>query len=167
LPYSGDRWVNSEGEDKFRRGVYTFWRRSAPYPAFVNFDAVSREFCTVSREPTNSPLQALTAMNDESFMLAARGLAARMMEHKADSVGERVEYGFRRCVVRRPNAEELILLTSYFEKALAQFVDDPGAAKALIKQEQPFVATGTVAESAAWTMVANVMINLDEMITKE
>lgn len=167
LPYSNDVWVLSEGEDKFRRGVYTFWRRSSPYPSFVNFDAMPRENCIVRREPTNTPLQALTLMNDEAYMRAARGLARRMMESDGRNVEARVVHGFRRCVVRRPDKDERALLVAYYQKSLQGFIDEPTTAKALIKQDQPFAAGFTVEESAAWTMVANVMLNLDEMITKE
>ncbi|HXH59803.1 MAG TPA: PSD1 and planctomycete cytochrome C domain-containing protein, partial [Fimbriimonadaceae bacterium] len=95
LPYNDDHWVDSTGDDLYRRGIYTFWRRSAPYPSFINFDAISREGCTVKREETDTPLQALTLMNDEAFQRAARGLAQRMMEASGE-IGQRIENGFRR-----------------------------------------------------------------------
>ena len=166
LPYNGDTWVISDGDDKFRRGVYTFWRRSAPYPAFVNFDAVSREGCTVRRIVTDTPLQALTTMNDAAFMRAARGLAQRMMEASAD-VGQRIENGYRRCVVRRPTDVEAKLVRTFYEKELAHYASDEAAAKKLIESDAPYVKGASLADCAAMTMLANVLLNLDETITKE
>ena len=78
-PYSSDKWTTSEGEDRYRRSLYTFWRRTSPYPSFMTFDATSREFCTVRRVRTNTPLQALTLLNDPASFEAARALAARMI----------------------------------------------------------------------------------------
>jgi hypothetical protein len=166
LPYNGDRWTLSEGEDVFRRGVYTFWRRSAPYPAFVNFDAMSREGCTVEREQTNTPLQALTTMNDAAFMRAARGLAQRMLEASDDNA-KRLENGFRRCLVRRPSAEERAVLGAYLEKQLAHYTAHAEDAQKLVARPEPYTKTATMAECAAMTMLANVLLNLDETITRE
>ncbi|MCH7945971.1 MAG: DUF1553 domain-containing protein [Armatimonadetes bacterium] len=121
----------------------------------------------MSREPTNTPLQALTTLNDEAFMRAARGLARRMLECGAKTAAGRIEHGFRRCVVRRPDAEESSRLVSLYREELERYEADGEAAKALIKQDEGYVDGATVAESAAWTMVANVLLNLDETITKE
>jgi hypothetical protein len=165
LPYNGDRWVASQGSDLFRRGVYTFWRRSAPYPAFVNFDAMSREGCTVERETTNTPLQALTLMNDEAFMRAARGLAMRAIE-SAPGFRKQLEQMFRRCLVRRPTEDEYRLLEAYCTRQYERFVSDDDAAKKLIGQEVPFEG-GSLAQSAMLTMLANVILNTDEAITRE
>jgi mono/diheme cytochrome c family protein len=165
LPYNGDRWVASQGTDLFRRGVYTFWRRSAPYPAFVNFDAMSREGCTVERETTNTPLQALTLMNDEAFMRAARGLASVSIATSKD-LGPRIEHAFRRVLVRRPNADERATLMPFYQKQLGHFAANEAEAKKLIASETPF-AGATLAESAAMTMLANVVLNTDEAITRE
>lgn len=166
LPYNGDNWVMSEGEDVFRRGVYTFWRRSAAYPSFLNFDAMSREGCIVKRETTNTPLQALTTLNDEAFFRAARSLAARMMsEGKTEQ--ERIEIGFRRCLVRRPSANESARLLDYYHREEARFEANEEAAKKVVKTSEPFTKESTWAECAAMTMVANVLLNLDETITKE
>ncbi len=164
LPYNGDRWVLSEGEDVYRRGVYTFWRRSAPYPAFLNFDAMSREGCTVERVKTNTPLQALTTMNDAAFMRAARGLAEQAM--KAPEA-LRIETAFRRCVVRRPSAEERTVLSEYYDKQVARFKSDEESARKLIARDKPFGDGTSLAECAAAVMLANVLLNLDETITRE
>ena len=78
MPYNSDKWTTSEGEDRHRRSLYTFWRRTSPYPSFMTFDATSRELCTVRRVRTNTPLQALTGLNDEAFFEASRALALRV-----------------------------------------------------------------------------------------
>ena len=165
LPYNGDTWVRSDGGDLFRRGLYTFWRRSAPYPAFVNFDALSREGCTVERVNTNTPLQALTTMNDEAFFRCARALAQKTLATNKET-GPRIVHAFRRCLVRRPNADEWTELNVYYQKQLDRFASDEDGAKKLIAQETPF-ENATLAESAAMTMLANVLLNLDETITRE
>jgi mono/diheme cytochrome c family protein len=165
LPYNGDRWVRSEGTDLFRRGLYTFWRRSAPYPAFVNFDATSREGCTVEREQTVTPLQALTTMNDEAFMRCARALAQRAIASSPD-LGLQIEHVFRSCLVRRPNADERGVLLGHHGFQLEHFSTRPEAVGRLLAPHGPFKGA-TPAESAAMTMLASVVLNLDEAITRE
>ncbi len=162
VPYSGERWTLSKGEDRWRRGLYTFWRRTAPYPAFLNFDATSREFCTARRVRTNTPLQALTTLNDEGFLEAARALAKRMMAEAGPDARARVVRGFRLCLARRPKDAEAARLVTFYETMRAKYAADPAAAKALC-------GGGEVAdaERAAWTMVANVLLNLDETLTRE
>jgi hypothetical protein len=164
IPYNGDTWNVSPGEDKYRRGVYTFWRRTAPYPAFATFDATSREFCTVRRIRTNTPLQALNALNDPAYLEAARGLAARMMKQPAADAASRVTYGFRLCVARRPKPLELNRLTRLYGQQLKRYMADEKAALALTgdKSAQPDTAV-----KAAWTVVGNVLLNMDETLTKE
>jgi hypothetical protein len=165
LPYNGDRWTRSEGADLFRRGLYTFWRRSAPYPAFLNFDAMSREGCTVEREQTNTPLQALTTMNDEAFLRCARALAKRASESSPD-LDKQIEFAFRSCLVRRPSAEERKLLREHHGFQLAHFSARKEDAEKLVAPLGPFEGA-SAAESAAMTMLANVLLNLDETITRE
>src|SRR4029077_20299083 len=99
--YSEEKWLTNVDDDRYRRGLYTFWRRTAPYPSFLAFDAPSREFCTVRRPRTNTPLQALTTMNDPAFVEAAQALARRMISQTADNK-DRTIYGFRLCVSRPP-----------------------------------------------------------------
>jgi hypothetical protein len=98
VPYSREQWVLSDGPDRYRRGLYTFWRRSAPYPSFMTFDATSREFCTMKRIRTNTPLQALTTLNDPAFFDAAKGLASRILVEAPSEDQSRLIYGFRLCV---------------------------------------------------------------------
>jgi hypothetical protein len=94
-PYSGEKWSLSNGDDRYRRGVYTFWRRTAPYPSFMSFDAPSREFCVVRRPRTNTPLQALTVLNDPVYVEAAQSLARKIASAPEKDIEEQVEYGFR------------------------------------------------------------------------
>jgi hypothetical protein len=163
-PYSDDRWETSEGEDRYRRALYTFTRRTAPYPGLTVFDAPSREFCTARRVRTNTPLQALTTLNDPVFFEAARALAARTLKEASASVpAERATLAFRLCTARRPQPAELLPLLSFEEAQLERFKADPVAARAVAGTAPPAEA----AELAAWTMVANVLLNLDETLTKE
>jgi len=162
-PYSDDRWQLSDGEDRYRRAVYTFARRTAPYPGLTVFDAPSREFCTARRVRTNTPLQALTTLNDPVFFEAARALAARTLKEAAAAPEERAALAFRLCTARRPKPPELAPLLSFEERQLARFRADPEAARAVAGAAAP----GEAAELAAWTMVANVLLNLDETLTKE
>ncbi len=107
IPYSDEKWIQSTGNDRYRRAIYTFLRRSAPYPSLVTYDAPSREFCTIRRVRTNTPLQALTSLNDPYFFEAARTMAKRIIDEGGNSVADRVTYGFRLTVSRRPSRRNL------------------------------------------------------------
>ena len=197
IPYSNDKWVTSEGEDRYRRGLYTFIRRSAAYPSFMTFDATSRESCTVRRVRTNTPLQALVTLNDEAFFEAAQALAARVLRDgvasptlvaRATNVGvsppafgggtpatvaaqafrpadARATYAFRLVLSRTPTDDELARTVASYERQLERFRKDPAAAARVIKGHA--VEGGDPAEQAAWTLVANALLNLDEALTKE
>jgi hypothetical protein len=159
-PYSDDRWRISEGEDRYRRSLYTFVRRTAPYPSLTVFDAPSREFCTARRVLTNTPLQALTTLNDPFFFEAARALAARTLKGAAAAAEQRAAYAFRLCTARRPLPAELRPILAFHEQQLARFRSDAKAAAAV-------AGSSGDAELAAWTAVANVLLNLDETLTKQ
>ena len=164
-PYSNDKWVMSDGEDRNRRGIYTFIRRTAPYPTLTVLDTPSREFCTIRRVRTNTPLQALTTLNDPAFFEAARALAKKIMLEGGADPSARATYGFRRCVSRRPSASELNRLLAFYQQQEAHFASDPKAAVEVLKDYAN--PSFNVAEQAAWTLVANVLLNMDETITKE
>ncbi len=168
IPYSSERWVTSQGKDRYRRGLYTFIRRSATYPMLMTFDASSREFCTVRRVRTNTPLQALTTLNDEAFFEAAKALAARALrETHADAAtpADHATYAFRLVVSRKPAAAELERIVASYSELLEGFRKDPAAAARAIKG---YAVDGVdTAEQAAWTVVANALLNLDEALTKE
>ena len=166
IPYSSEKWKPSEGEDRYRRGLYVFIRRSAAYPSFMTFDATSREHTTVRRVRTNTPLQALTALNDEAYFEAAQALAARVLRDRANaSPSDRATYAFRLVATRTPKPEELARIAASYGRQLERFRKDPDAAARTING---YAIEGVdAAEQAAWTLVANALLNLDEAVTKE
>jgi uncharacterized protein DUF1549/uncharacterized protein DUF1553/cytochrome c len=163
-PYSSEKWTVSNGEDRFRRSLYTFVRRSSPHPAMMTFDATSREYCAVRRVRTNTPLQALTTLNDEAAMEAARALAKRMIEEGGGDPRTRIVYGFRVCLTRTPNEKEVERLTALYQQQLSNFAANVAEAGKIASNHS---TPATAAEFAAWTMVSNVLLNLDETLTKE
>ncbi len=166
-PYSGDRWATSTNGEQYRRGLYTFWRRTAPYAAFMAFDAPSREVACERRPRTNTPLQALATLNDKAFVEPAQALARRMMSEVKASEKERAIHGFRLCVARGPNDVELAALIKLYNVSLEKYKKDAASAKALAVGTLPEPPKDMdLAELAAWTVVANVLLNLDETITK-
>ena len=166
--YSEERWATSKGEDRYRRGLYTFWRRTSPYPTFVTFDAPSREYCTVRRPRTNTPLQALTTLNDPGFFDAAQHLALRMVKEPGLAPEERVVRGFRLCLSRQPQPAELQQLVSFWKQQVVRFGQGRNSKEALgLVGELPWPENVPVWEAAAWALVANVLLNLDQTITKE
>ncbi|MDQ3685083.1 MAG: PSD1 and planctomycete cytochrome C domain-containing protein [Acidobacteriota bacterium] len=167
IPYNDDKWQMSKGDDRFRRGLYTFWRRTSPYPTLMNFDATSREFCTVRRVRTNTPLQALSTLNDPAFFEMARALAGRVIREAAPDLRERIIYGFRLCVSRRPKEAEVEQLIALYNEQLQHFTKEASAAEKVVKMSDAVSGTASAPEMAAWTMVANVLLNLDETVTKE
>jgi mono/diheme cytochrome c family protein len=164
-PYSSEKWILSKGADRYRRGLYTFVRRSSPYPAMMTFDATSREYCTVRRVRTNTPLQALTMLNDEAAMEAARALARRMLAEGGIRVEARIRYGLRSCITRIPDEQEIGRLVDLYKQQLSYFRSHKAEA-AKVKGDLKASAKNSNAELAAWTMVANVLLNLDETLTK-
>jgi len=176
MPYQPDGyWENlnfpvrsydaSSGPDQYRRGLYVWWQRSYLHPSLLAFDAPTREFCTVRRVRTNTPLQALTTLNDPAFFVAAQSLGRKILQEGGQDATARVTYGFRRCLTRRPTAPELNRIVTYYRSEVAYFQKDPKAAGLVAKG-----FTGPpekVPEAAAWTMVSNVLLNLDEALTEE
>jgi mono/diheme cytochrome c family protein len=157
---SSTDWEASKGEDRYRRGLYTFWRRSVTYPSMATFDAPDRNVCTVKRTPTNTPLQALVTLNDPVYVEAAQALARGMAKHGA-------AWGFRRCVTRPPGAEELARLERLHAEMKARYGREPAlAAKMATDPLGPLPAGADAADLAAWTVVGNVLLNLDEMFMK-
>jgi hypothetical protein len=165
--FSSQSYVQSKGDDLYRRGIYTYWKRAMPYPAFVTFDAPSREVCTVQRPRTSTPLQSLVLMNDPVYVEAARGLAARVMKNGGDDVDKRLTYAFRLTLTRPPKKKELETLERIYHQQLQNFRQDKEAAEALISVgESPRPTDLDVSELAAWTAIGNILLNLDETITK-
>jgi hypothetical protein len=165
IVYSGDQWATSPGPDRYRRGIYTFWRRTSPYPSMVAFDAPSREFCVLRRVRTNTPLQSFVTLNDPVFVEAAQMLARRIVTESSGGIKERAAYGFRVCLGRTPTIAEQNQLVALYRTEHDHFLKDAAAAGAMVQGVAP-AAGITPAELAAWTVVANVLLNLDELLTK-
>ncbi|WP_417376327.1 DUF1553 domain-containing protein [Gimesia maris] len=162
------KYLTSTSEDRYRRGVYVIWRRSAPYPSFTNFDAPDRGACVINRSRTNTPLQALTLLNDPAYVEIGIGLAKRLATKGLNSDmtdRERIAYAFRLCVAREAKPVEIDHLTRVFAQELKYFQDHPQAAQKLIAADDRPEGVGA-SRMAAWLYVANILLNLDETITK-
>jgi hypothetical protein len=154
-------WKVSEGPDRYRRGLYTYSKRTAPYAAFATFDAPSGEVCVARREVSNTPLQALTLLNDPVFVEAAQALG-RMMVSRPGPVAGRVDYLFRRCLTRSPAPAEAEALVRFFEAQRRRFVN-----RELDAGPVAGPGPGDASERAAWVALARALFNLDEAVTKE
>ena len=160
-------YPTSKGEDRWRRSIYTIWRRIAPNPAMVAFDAPSREVCTLRRLPTNTPLQAFVTLNDPVFVEAAQGLARRIVREAKGSARAKVKWAIETTLAREATRTEITALTALQEKMLAHLRADPDEAKRLAtSSELPLPPGADAVELAAWTAVANVLLNLDAVLTK-
>ena len=159
-------WTTSEGKDKHRRGIYTTWRRSNPYPSMLAFDAPNREFCTLRRDRTNTPLQALVTLNDPVYIEASQALGRRMAATDGD-IGEKAAQGFRLCLIRNPSAKEVAALIELYHISKKRYVHDQDSAHTMATDPIGPLPEGTdAAEYAAWTVVGNALLNLDEMFLK-
>ncbi len=178
LAYGQSRWPTSRGADRYRRGLYTFLKRTAPYAASIAMDAPTSETTCVRRERSNTPLQALTLLNDTVFVEAARAMARRSIVESPDrSIESRARRIFRLALSRPPTDEELSRLAAFYRKQLERFrsgkldaskvagLDVKDAPTPLLAPTPP--AGSDAAELAAWTTVARVLLNLDETVTKE
>jgi hypothetical protein len=156
----------SPGEDRYRRGLYVVWKRGAPYPSFVNFDANSRLACRVQRPRSNTPLQALTLINDPVYVEAALAYARRVVtESPRSDIDSRLTHAFRLALAREPNADELTTLRTLYESQLEDAAADLDGAQKLIGSLDIPEDT-TAAELAAWYSVCTALLNLDETITR-
>ncbi|MBL7698508.1 MAG: DUF1553 domain-containing protein [Chitinophagaceae bacterium] len=161
-PYNGTDWVQSRGEDQYRRAVYTFWKRSAPYPSMLTFDGVARNVCTSRRIRTNTPLQALTTLNDSAYIDMARHFALRMQESDGSDIRQQIAGGYKRCTYREIDEKSLNAFQQLYNVALEKFKKDP---------EKAHLMNGgsdkkSTAEFAAVVVVANAILNLDEVVTR-
>ena len=160
-------YPTSQGEDKYRRGLYTFWRRTMPYPSMTTFDAPSREACTVRRLPTNTPLQAFVTMNDPVFVECAQSLARRIVREGGADTASRLRFALQLCTARPPADAQVNALAALYANELATYrADAAAAAKLATEPLGPLPANTDAAELAAWTVVANVLLNLDAVLTK-
>lgn len=168
VSYNGEQtYVPDPGEGLWRRSVYTFWKRQAPSPALATFDAPTREKCTVRRARTNTPLQALVMLNDETHVHAARSLAWSILgsrETRDDDL--RLRRMFRTVTSRVPEAAETAAISGLLQRQRARFSQDESAARALCSTQTPSSRVADHRELAAWTLVAQTLLNLDEIITR-
>jgi mono/diheme cytochrome c family protein len=171
LTYAGSaKWVESTGPDRYRRGLYTWFQRTSPYPMLMTFDAPDSNVCVVRREKSNTPLQALTLMNDAVFVECAQALGRRIVaEVPARSTGEgltqeRIRLGFRLCLGREPSTAERGRLGRLYDDLLRTCRAKPDAAAKLVGPRPSGVDTP---EAAAWVALARALLNLDEFVTRE
>jgi Protein of unknown function (DUF1553)/Protein of unknown function (DUF1549)/Concanavalin A-like lectin/glucanases superfamily/Planctomycete cytochrome C len=161
------KFEQDHGDLLYRRGMYVFWRRSAHYPSMATFDAPNREVCTFLRQRTQTPLQSLVLMNDPAFVEAARGLAQRVLKEEPSDVDRRLVKAFRHTLGRKPQSDEVVVLQQAYRTQLSTYRADPTAAGELLKVgESKLPENADPAELAALTAVANVLLNLNETITR-
>ena len=163
-PWSGQSWKLSEGDDLYRRAVYTYWKRTAPYPSMISFDGVGREVCTSRRIRTNTPLQALVTLNDSVFVEASRSFAFRMEREASNKkdVRSKISKGYEIMMLKPIPPKKLSILEKLYQNAYLKFNKDKAKAAQMMGKKE-----GTAPpEQAALTVVANAMLNLDELITK-
>jgi hypothetical protein len=161
-------WPDAQASIIYRRGLYTFWRRTTLYPSLQTFDAPARGECTVSRPRTNTPLQALVTMNDPVFVEAARVFGERILTEGGDSNESRITFAMRTAMARKPTTDEMRTLVELIDKRRARYRSDPAAAKGLVSHgKSPRKVGIDDIELAAWTSLASVLLNLDETITRE
>ncbi len=166
--FNGQRtWATSAGADRYRRGLYTYWRRTVPYPSMAAFDAPSREICTLRRISTNTPLQAFVTLNDPAYVEAAQGLARRIVAQGGDSIEDRSAFALRLALARPPQAAQIDQLVALYRSELDHYRRDPTAAAEMATEPLGPLPSGyDVSELAAWTVVSNVVLNLDGLLTK-
>lgn len=160
-PYNGAKWEKSKGEDQNRRALYTYWKRTAPYPTMITYDGGAREVCVTRRIRTNTPLQALTTLNDSAYFVMARNFAFKMQTLDKD-VNKQISKGYESMFFKPISDNRLSALTELYSVSRSKFAKDEKAALEIIgtKDTQP------KPETAALVMVANAMLNLDEWVNK-
>lgn len=162
-----DEWPVSEGPDLYRRAIYTFWRRVCTYPTFATFDAPSRDVCVSRRPRTNTPLQALAGLNEPTLLEAARVFAQRILRDGGKDDSARLNYAFRICAGREPTVQETLRLRRFLDQQLKSFRRDRTSAETLLSVgAAPLPQDTDARQLAAWMMLANVLFNLDETLTK-
>jgi hypothetical protein len=161
-----NRYQRDRGENLYRRSMYWFWKRSAPPASMDIFNAPSRESCTIKRERTNTPLQALVTLNDPQFVEAARVLADRALEMGGESDEARIDFVARRLLARPLAAEEMAIVKASLGDLVESYRAQPDAAKQLIAVGDSKPRASDPAQLAGWTMLVNELMNLDEVLCK-
>ena len=162
-PYDGRSWVKSEGEDQYRRAIYTYWKRTGPYPSFINFDGTAREVCTSRRIKTNTPLQALTLLNDSTYWDISVQFAKQLMKDKPSTIKDKISKGYKIATGVQINEFKNKILENLYLNTLRELSNDQTRVATML-------ADSTIekrnAELAALAVVTNAILNLDEVITK-
>ena len=167
LNFPARTYDNSDGQDQYRRGLYTWWQRSYLHPSLVAFDAPTREECAAERNRSNIPQQALVLLNDPTYVEASRALAVRMLKEGGTDATSRLAWAWRQVLSRAPRAEELKTIQPLLEKQLDEYRSDSKSAESLLKIGQtPLPKDLDPSELAAWTNIARVILNLHETITR-
>ena len=161
-PWNGGEWKMSNRGQQYRRALYTYWKRTAPYPSMISFDGASREVCTARRVRTNTPLQALVTLNDSSYIDMSRCLALRMRKEAGNDPRKEIARGFELILYQHVGENKIRILLDLYQEALTRFRKDAGA----IKEIDGGSGSAGTPETAAMIVVANAMLNLDEVITK-
>ena len=162
------KWETSKGEDRYRRAMYTFWKRSVPYPSLSTFDAPNADLSCPRRIRSNTPLQALTTLNDKLFMEAAQGLALRVWKEGGSDDRSKLRFAFQLCTARQPDALEEQELLAMLQKEYENFQGKTAMAVYVSAADLDNIPPDIdLHKVAAWTMVARVLLNLDETITRK
>lgn len=166
--FSNNKYVQDKGDNLYRRSFYTYWRRTIPPPTMMNFNAAEREVCEVKKDRTNTPLQALTLMNNKTFVEAARFLAERMLKEGGSTIQSQIIQGYKLTLCREPSASEMAVMLKVYNQFLDEFSKkEQDAVKLLETGEKARDKSLNTAAHAAMTMLASALLNLDEMITRE
>lgn len=165
--YPGSVWETASGADLYRRSLYTYWKRTLPHPAMTVFDAPDREFCIARRSTTNTPLQALTLMNDPTYVEASRKFAERMIREGGATPADRIAFGFQTATGRAIEPDEASILVATFERMLARYRSDTYGAEVLLEiGESQSSKDFPQSELAAYATIASMILNLDEVLNK-
>jgi hypothetical protein len=166
--FNGQRtWTTSTGEDRYRRGLYTFWRRTSPYPSMSAFDVPSREVCAIRRIRTNTPLQAFVTLNDPVYVEAAQALARRVGNEGGATLEARARFALKLCLCRPPSEAQVKQIVALYQSERTHYAQDTAAAKELNAGALGALPEGAdPADIAAWTVIGNVLLNLDSVLTK-
>ena len=154
--YSGGKWKTATGTERYRRAVYTYWKRTSPYPSMITFDTPSRELCSAQRISTNTPLHALITLNDPVYLECSQALAKRMQIERGGDLNAQIEYGYRLATQQHADEKITAVLSDLYQKLLQDYQKDPDLAKTI----------GDSPSDAAMTVVANTILNLDNALTK-
>ncbi len=161
-PYNGNKWIQSKGEDQHRRAIYTYWKRTAPYPSMISFDGAAREVCMARRIRTNTPLQALTTLNDSVYIEASRQLACTMKKKYNEDYTQMISIAYQNVTGAPITKQRLEILEKLYLRSLEKFKSDPERTCEMIGLQNEFNEPVT----ASMVVVANAMLNLDEVVTK-